>query len=104
MGVLFWIAIWVCVAAPLALLVAVLIARMSADELPKDDPYSGALDPTLLDTDAHRDSEPKRPSPEQPAINQTLDKTGRSEFHFTSAPDDTLLARAGNRWNRTNQH
>jgi hypothetical protein len=98
--VLFWIAMWVCVAAPLALLVAVLIARMSADDLPKDDPYSGALDPTLLDSDAHRDSEPKRPSPEQP----TLDKTDRSEFHFTSAPDNTLLAASGNRWNRHNQH
>jgi hypothetical protein len=99
-AVLFWIAIWVCVAAPLALLVAVLIARMSADELPQDDPYSGALDPTLLDTDAHRDSEPKHPSPAPP----TVDKTGRSEFHFTGAPDNTLLAASGNRRNRHNQH
>ena len=92
---LFWIAIWVCVAAPLALLVAVLIARMSADTLPKDDPYSGALDPTLLDSDAQRDSEPKRPSA-QPAPHESR----RSEFHFTSTP----LAVPGNRWKRNNQH
>jgi len=98
--VLFWIAIWVCVAAPLALLVAVLIARMSADTLPQDDPYSGALDPTLLDSDAHRDSERKRAAPAQPAPRES----SRSEFHFTSAPDTTLLPVPGNRWKRNNQH
>jgi hypothetical protein len=99
---LFWIAIWVFVAAPLALLIAVLIARMSGDELPKADPYSGALDPTLLDADAPRERPPaERPAPAQP----TPHKTGESEFHFTSAPArHSVTGAAGSRWNRNNQH
>ena len=89
MGVFFWLAIWVFVAAPLALLLYWGLVRMSGDDLPAADPYSSALDPTLLDTDAHRDRQPAEPAaPTQP----TLHKTIASGFHFSGASGGTLRA------------
>jgi hypothetical protein len=84
MGVFFWLAIWVFVAAPLALLLCWGLVRMSGDSLPAADPYSGALDPTLLDTDARRDRQPAEPAPPtQPNLHKTI----VSDLHFSGASE-----------------